>query len=206
VITSIEQWVAFLQRSDTLLGVPLCAVGLMMAIAGWRLWKAAVVATFGIIGGVVGVLVAGMHGNSLLYCIVGAVLLGAASLPPANYSIAVLGGLISAAIAHTTLTAAHMAPWPTWIAVGLVFVACTALSFIYLRPVIAIITAFEGAVLLISGAIVFVADMPSLWGFFRSISVSYGFFLPFLLIVPTVAGSLLQMADARQRDSGMVSR
>jgi len=206
VITSIDQWVTFLQRSDMLLGVPLCAVGFMMAIAGWRLWKAAVVATFGIIGGVIGVLVAGPQGNSLMYCIVGAALLGTASLPPANYSIAVLGGLISAAIAHTTLTATHLPPLPMWIAVGVVFAACTALSFIYLRPVIAIITAFEGAVLLISGAIVFISDMPSLWGFFRSISVSYGFFLPFLLVVPTVAGSLLQMADARQRDSGMVSR
>jgi hypothetical protein len=205
VITSIEQWVAFLQRSDTLLGVPLCAVGFMLAIAGWRLWKAAVVVTFGIIGGVIGVLVAGSEHESLTYCIVGAVLLGAASLPPANYSIAVLGGLISAAIAHTTLTELNLPAWATWIAMGVIFAACTALSFIYLRPVIAIITAFEGAVLLLSGAAVFISDMPSLWSFFRSISVNYAFFLPFLLLVPTIAGSLLQMADAKQRDSGMAT-
>jgi hypothetical protein len=203
VLTSIGQWAAYLQRSDWLIGLPFCAVGLILALAGWRIWKVAVVVTFAIIGWILGTLVAGGNSQSLLYAVAGAVMLGAASAPTAPYSIAALGGIIVAGIAEITLSELGLASWPLWIALVLCFAGSTALSYIYMRQVIVIVTAFEGAVLLMSGAVAIVSETPRLFNFFRSISNHYWFFLPFLLLVPTVVGCLLQMADVKQRDSGM---
>ncbi|UCG17008.1 MAG: hypothetical protein JSV19_03025 [Phycisphaerales bacterium] len=206
MITSIEQWVILLQKSDSLVGLPLCAVGLALALGGWRLWKVSVVGTFALIGGVLGVLLADKPGDQGLYAIAGAALLGVGSFPPANYSIAVLGGLISAGITHMTLSPLSIGGWPLWIAVGLAFAVCTALSYVYLRQVIVIVTSFEGAVLVVSGMVALVSEVPQLFKFFRGISADYWFFVPFLLLVPTVVGCMLQLADVRQRDSGMASR
>lgn len=206
MITSIGQWAAFLSASDSLLGLPLCAAGLALILGGWRLWKAAVVVTFALIGGAIGVLLADTPQNQMLYAGIGAVLLGGASLPPANYSIAVLGGLISAAILHTTVAPLITRPLPLWILVGSVFFACAALSYVYVRHVIVIITSFEGGVLMVSGLVAVASDYPQLFNFFRTISANYWFFMPFLLLVPTAMGCMLQMADVRQRDSGMARR
>ena len=178
----------------------------MLALGGWRLWKAAVVVTFALIGCGIGMRLANEPDNQFLFAAIGAIVLGAASFPPANYSVAVLGGLIGAGIAHVTLLSLSLAAWPLWIAVGLCFATSAALSYVYLRHVIVIVTSVEGAVLILSGMTAVVADSPRIFAFFRSISVNYWFFLPFLLLVPTVVGCMLQMADVRQRDSGMVSR
>jgi hypothetical protein len=203
VITSIGQWVTFLQRCDWLVGLPFIAVGLILALAGWRLWKIAVVVTFASLGWILGLWVAGGSDTAVLYAALGAVILGAASAPTAPYSIAALGGFIVAGIAEITLSELSLTSWPLWISIGVCFAAATALSFVYLRHVIVIVTAFEGAVLLVSGAVAIVSETPSIFNFFRSISTNYWFFLPFLLLVPTVVGCLLQMADVKQRDSGL---
>jgi len=203
VITSIGQWAAFLQRSDWLIGLPFIAVGLILALAGWRLWKVAVVVTFASLGCVLGLWIAGDSNTAIVYAGLGAVILGAASAPTAPYSIAALGGFIVAGLAEITLSELSFVSWPLWISIGVCFAAATALSFVYLRHVIVIVTAFEGAVLLVSGGVAVVSETPTLFNFFRSISVHYWFFLPFLLLVPTIVGCLLQMADVKQRDSGI---
>jgi hypothetical protein len=204
VVYSIEQWAAYLQRADWLIGLPLCAVGLVLALAGWRIWKVAVVVTFAIIGWILGTLLAGDTGHGLLFAAAGAIILGATSAPTAPYSIAALGGIIIAGIAEMTLTEVGLERWALWIALMLCFAGSTALSYIYMRQVIVIVTAFEGAVLIVSGAVAIVSETPNVFHFFRSISNHYWFFLPFLLLVPTVVGCLLQMADVKQRDSGLV--
>jgi hypothetical protein len=204
VIAYVKQWVLFLQSTEALSGLPLVAIGVVLMLMGWRVWKAAVVATFALIGAGVGVALAGDDpGRQWFFALLGGVLLGAASYPPANYSICLLGGLIGAGVAHTALTSMWVQGTPLWIAMVLVFAGCTAVAIVYSRQVIVAVTSVEGAVLIISGLVAVVADAPQLFHFFESIARNYWFFLPFLLLVPTVTGFLLQLADAKKHDAGM---
>ena len=79
VITSLGQWASFLRRSDWLIGMQFVAVGLVLALAGWRLWKVAVVVTFAIIGWMMGTWLGGDN-EPLMFGLLGAVLLGSAFL------------------------------------------------------------------------------------------------------------------------------
>jgi hypothetical protein len=204
VIAFVKQWIVYLQSTEALSGIPLVAIGVVLMLMGWRVWKAAVVITFALIGAGVGVALAGDDpGQQWFFALIGGVLLGAASYPPANYSICVLGGLIGAAVSHIVLASMWVHGVPLWIAMALLFAGCTALSVVYSRQVIVAVTSFEGAMLIVSGLVAVLADAPQLFHFFETIAKNYWFFLPFLLLVPTVTGFLLQMADAKKHDAGM---
>jgi hypothetical protein len=203
VITTVQEWVALLQRADSLIGLPLILIGLALALGGWRLWKICVVVTFAAIGAVVGVLLADTPSDQLFYAIIGAVMLGAVSFPPAQYSITVIGGLISTGITYLVCDTIPLFGWPLWISLGLCFAASVALCYLYLRQVIVIITSFEGAVLIVSGVAAFLSDWPDVFNFFGSIANNYWFFLPFLLLVPTVMGTMLQYSDVKEKEAGM---
>jgi len=203
VITSISQWVQFLASLEPLVGLPFCIGGLVLMIIGWRLWKACTVLTFALIGLALGTMMGASGPDQIWYALGGALLLGIGSFPPVNYSVALLGGLIGGGILYGALESLGLSGPALWIAAGLACAAVTGISAINLRHVIIFITAFEGAALLVSGLAVFVLHSSNLIHHFRGMAYTSGIFLPFILLVPTVVGAMVQMADVRQRDSGM---
>ena len=62
---------------------------------------------------------------------------------------------------------------------------------------------FEGAALLLSGLVPVLSTVPGIFRFFESLTRSSDIFFPFAVMVPTLVGVFLQMADARNKDSGM---
>lgn len=204
MITSVQQWVTYLKEAGGLIGVPLALGGLVLMAGGWRLWRPAIVLSFGVIGAAAGACLAPPMHPVWLYALGGAVLLGAASFPKPRYSVSLLGGIVGAGIVNYACEAVGLGPPTLWVVTGIALLAATAVAFLDVRQVIIMVTAFEGAVLVVSAAVAFVAEMPGLFNYFRSMAYGGGVFVPFLLLVPTVVGTLLQMADAKQKDSGLV--
>jgi len=203
MVTWVSDWVRYLQQSGGLLGIPLLLGGVVLMLSGWRLWKVAVTFSFGIIGAVIGVMIAEGGQYSLLYAGIGFVLLGAASYPPVNYSVVVLGGAIGASIINYLFSGFGLAPVALWTITGIGLVASCALAFLNLRQVVVLVTSFEGAVLLLSAAVAFLSEVPELFHFFRPMAYKGSFFVPFLLLVPTVVGTMIQLADVNRKGVGI---
>jgi hypothetical protein len=178
-------------------------VGLALMLGGWRMGAFCVVATYAIVGGLAGFYFAAGRGDTMLWVGAAAVVVGALSLLARRIAIPVLGGVIGAGVVMQVLASLGLHDWPLWISGVAALGSLIALCWAHARNVVIMITSFEGALILISGLIPIMASSPGLFRFFQGLTRSSDVFLPFLLTVPTLAGVFLQMADARNKDSGM---
>ena len=195
----IREWILWLKQIDALAGIPLAVGALALMLGGWRIWKVAVVLTFGLLGAVVGVVIADTPSEAKLYGLVGFAVAAAASYPPVFYAVAVLGGIIGAGLTNYLAEGMGFDGTVLWLITAVGLVACLALSFINLRQVIIVVTAFEGAVLLLSAVIAMLSKVPGPFNYFRQMVFETSIFVPFLVLVPAVIGAFLQAADANQR-------
>ena len=195
----VHDWVFYLQQQGVFLGLPLAVGGLLMLLGGWRLWKMATVVSFAALGFAGGLALAPDGKGAWMYGLLAAVAVGVASYPTAKYAIAVLGGVIGAAVVNYYLGGLNLDDRVIWMGTGIGFLGATALSFIDRRQVIIVVTACEGAMLFMSAVVAVMAQFPGTFTYFRNMAFETSVFLPFVLLVPTVIGVLLQMADANRR-------
>lgn len=198
--TYIHDWVSLLRSTDTVVALPLAVGGLVLVLSGWRFWKLAVVLSYGCLGALAGTMIGRGHDQQTLYAVVGFLVFGAVSLPPVNYSVAVLGGILGAGLVHAWADSTGLAGSVLWILTAIGLVCGTALSFLNLRQVVMIITSFLGSLLLLSAAIAALGNAPSTFNYFYSMALESAIFLPFVMLVPTVVGTFLQAADANRKD------
>lgn len=198
MITSINDWVAFLKTSDSALGFPLVIFGLALMLFGWRMWKVTVVLAYALIGAALGAIVGGQNEHQTAFAAVGAVVLAAVSVYPVQYAVAVLGGLIGAGIAHFYLARISLNEIMHWSFCGAAFVAFTGFSFLGKQRVVIFVTAFLGAVLLMSGLTAWAMSIHTFYGTVRALANNSVIVVPFLLLVPTVMSSFYQIAEVRR--------
>jgi len=198
VITSVQDWLSLLRDSHSAVGFPLIVCGVALMLFGWRIWKVSVVLAFGVLGMVVGGIVAGPGDDQLTYAAGCGLLLAVLSYWPVQYAIAVLGGVIGAGLTHFYLDRFGLSGAMLWGGVGAVSLACTALAILNRRHVVILVTAFFGAVLVLSGLMTWVMTVPVLFGTFRSMAAWSAIVVPFLVLVPTVMSCFYQMAEMRR--------
>ncbi len=201
MIMSLTDWVNYLQTSDKLLCVPLCVGGLALMFFGWRMWKSTVVISYGLIGLAVGATVAGPGENQLFYAIGAGGLLALLSYYPVNHSLALLGGLIGGGFVMTVLESAGVHGPMLWVMGGLALFSSAAVAFINRQFLVISVTAFIGAVLLMSGLTVLAVHFPTLFGTLRYMSNNSGIVVPFILIVPTVMSCFFQVAEVHKTNA-----
>lgn len=198
MITSVSDWVAFLKNSNSALGFPLVVFGLTLMLFGWRMWKVTVVLAYALIGAALGAIAAGQSEHQAWFAIAGAVVLAAVSVYPVHYAVAVLGGLIGAGISHFYLERISLNEIMHWSLCAAAFVAFTGFSFLSKQRVVIFVTAFLGAVLLMSGLAAWVMSLDSFYGTVRALASNSMIVVPFLLLVPTVMSSFYQIAEVRR--------
>jgi len=198
VIMSVSDWVAFLRSADQSLGFPLVICGLGLMLFGWRMWKICVVLSFGLIGAVVGAVVTDGSDNQLMFTIAGAVGLAVLSFYPAHHALSLLGGLIGAGIVHFYTSPLRLDPIVHWSVCGAALVGFSAYSFLSRQRVVIFVTAFLGAVLLMSGLATWAMSMPAFFGTVRAMASYSLIVVPFLLMVPTVMSGFYQIAEVRR--------
>lgn len=198
MITSVNDWVAFLKNSNSAMGFPLVVFGLTLMLFGWRMWKVTVVLAYALIGAALGAIVAGQSEQQALFAGAGAVILAAISVYPVHQAVAVLGGLIGAGITHFYLSRISLNEIMHWSFCGASFVAFTGFSVLGKQRVVIFVTAFLGAVLLMSGLAAWVMSIHSFYGTVRALASNSIIVVPFLLLVPTVMSSFYQIAEVRR--------
>lgn len=195
---SVQDWISLLRSADVAAGFPLIVGGLGLMLFGWRLWKVCVVLAFGLIGTLAAAQVLGPRDNQITYALACGTFLGLLSYWPVKYSVAVLGGVLGALVTHFYLDSLGLHGTAMWGVIGAAFVACTAFAVINRRHVVILVTAFLGALLLLSGLTSWVLSFPVLFNTFRSMAAWSMIVVPFLVLVPTVMSCFYQIAEVRR--------
>jgi len=195
---SVQDWISLLRDGRSAAGFPLIVGGLSLMFFGWRLWKVCVVLAFGLIGTLIGAQLVGPSDNQMTYALVCGTILGLVSYWPGRFSVAVLGGVIGGGVTHFYLESLNLSNGTLWGGVGAAFVACTAFAVINRRHVVILVTAFLGAMLLLSGLTSWAMNMPGVLDSFRSMAAWSVIVVPFLVLVPTVMSCFYQIAEVRR--------
>lgn len=198
VITSVQDWLSFLRDSHTATGFPLIVGGLALMLFGWRLWKVAVVLAFGVFGTIAAAIYLGPREDQLMYALGCGAFFALLSSWPLHYSVSALGGILGGMVSYGYLQRFGMEGGMLWGASGAALIACLAMSILYRRHVVILVTAFLGAALLLSGLMTLVMTNAALFGTFRSMAAWSAIVIPFLVLVPTVMSCFYQIAEVRR--------
>lgn len=197
-MTPLNDWIVFLKESQTTAGFPLVVAGLGLMLFGWRMWKVCVMLSYGVIGAAIAAGIAGPCDDQWLYAIAGGVVLGLISYWPVRYALAILGGVLCACIVMFSLSGAGLSGMSLLIAGGVAMIGGTAFAFLNRQYVVIVVTAFQGAILLISGLAAWIMSLPSFYGDVRAMATGSVMVLPFVLLVPTVMSSFYQAAEVHR--------
>ena len=121
-----------------------------------------------------------------------------------NRAPAVLGGMIGGGIANCLADGCDLSETLLWIRTAIGVIATGAFSFLHLRNVVIVITSFEGAALIVAAGVIFFSGVPWVANQFHGTSVGLLFVVGFTLLVPTVVGSMLQIADVTRSDGTII--
>lgn len=199
MITSAQDWMAFLKESDRLIGFPLLVVGAALMLFGWRLWKICVLLSYGVIGAGLATRFGESAGENQWILVLGAALaLAAVSYCFVHKAVALLGGFIGGAAVMFFLTDLRIHGPVLWLCTSVGVIAALAYALINRRLVVIFVTAILGAVLFVSGLAVFVMLSPVLYGTLLSMAVGSMIVLPFILLVPTVMSCFFQVAEVHR--------
>ena len=172
--------------------VGLMAFGIIYLVYGWRIFKALVVINCVILGMAVGIHVGGRLGSSLWGGIIGAILTGMISWPFMKYSVAVLGGLAGAMLGGAVWRIVGLPEPLIWCGALLGLITCGFLAFSSFKIAIMLFTSLQGSTFVVIGILALLSDYPNLGESLTNVVYNQIFFLPVLLIVPTISGVLFQ--------------
>jgi hypothetical protein len=196
-------WLSFLDHAEPLIGIPLVAVGLVLVLGGWRLWRAIVVLNLLLVGVGAGLLVTHLRGlpPDWRWLVGFAVVCGLAGGIFHRSAAALMGGLAGGVIAQLALQKFGLYGSVLWVMTAIAFAAAVAWSYSYRQEVQAVLTSAEGGVLIASGVAVILPEIPILHRFFSSMTNTSPFMIGFFILVPTVVGVMMQQADLNRSSS-----
>jgi hypothetical protein len=199
-----HEWTSYLRGANALLGIPFCIAGATLVLMGWRIWRPAAVVSLGLVGLIVGQMLSGDANFNAGYALGSAGAFGIAGLLLPTQAATVVAALVGGCVASLVTLAFGYAGTVHWIVIGLGALGAGAWAFANRHKVVITITSAEGGILLVSGLSIMLAEWPYMYNFLRAASLHSGFVLPFFILVPTVIGVTLQLADANRSASKMV--
>ncbi|MHC4695236.1 MAG: hypothetical protein ACYTFA_00685 [Planctomycetota bacterium] len=194
----MNDWLIFLRQSDALISFPLIIGGAALMLFGWRLWKACVALSFGLIGTGAAAAYVGSGDQQWMVALLCGVTLGLVSYWPAKHAVVVLGGIIGGGIAVCVLRDMHVRGLPLQLVTVAAFILSAGLALTNRRLVIIGVTAVLGAILVISGLTVLVMSSPSLYGTLSALAGRNVLVIAFILLVPAVMSWFYQVSEVRR--------
>ena len=191
-----------LAGQELILGLFLVGAGLVFLLMGVQLFKAIVAISFGVVGFVAGGLLPVSELAQLGCGLAGAVALAVASVYLVKLPVALLAGGWSALAVLGLISGFQLPDEMLWVFGLVAFAVGASLTTIMFQELVAFVTSLEGALLVLSGAVVFASQNPMSWWHLRSLLIDTPIFAPFLVVAVTVTGFYLQLTQARQKQSG----
>jgi hypothetical protein len=200
---SLNGFVETLEQQHLVLGFFLFGAGLVFSLMGVRIYRVLVPISFGVVGFVLGASLPVDEALAIVCALVGAVGLGALSTLRPGISVGVLAGICSA-LAAMGLLLRFDANESVALVVGLAAAAVAiSLTIIMFYEVVAYVTSLEGMMLVLAGLVVLFNQSPRVWLHIRAMLLDTLLFAPFLILAGTVAGFYFQLAELRQKRTGI---
>ena len=170
--------------------------GVVYLLYGWRISKVLVVICFGLVGVFAGIEIGSRFNSEILGGIVGLTVLGGASIPLMRWAVSILGaisgGILTGGIWYAVgLPERYM---PAGALIGIV--AGGMISFIVFRIAVMLFTSLGGGILIVTGMLSLLyhyegAQNPPT-NTMKAMLYNQDWFLPALLLVPTIIGMMAQ--------------
>ena len=193
-----ENWTHFLTDAGPGVAFPLVVGSLLLMGFGWRLWRFALALTYAVGVGAAFYL----YGRELpsVEIWAPAVVLASALLAYrlGLYALAGLGGLLGSAVLTQWVAGWGLPFGANVAAMALGALVGCAVAALNLRQVCILLTAFEGAVLLVSALNVVLLASGGSFRSFANYATSSSFTAFFVVLVPAVMSCFYQMSDARR--------
>jgi hypothetical protein len=170
--------------------------GLVYLLYGWRIFKVLVIICSGLVGLFAGIEVGSRFDSEILGGIIGLVLLGGLSIPLMRWAVSILGAAAGGILAGGIWYAVGL-PERYMLAGALIgIVAGGMISFIVFKIAVMLFTSFGGGLLIITGMLSLLhlyeraQDPPT--ETMKAMLYNHHWFLPALLLAPTIVGIIVQ--------------
>lgn len=179
--------------------------GVVYLLYGWRIFRVLVVISFGMIGMFLGIMAGQKFGNNspdgpTLYVVwgglIGTALLAFLSVPLMKWCVSVLGAVAGGIITSGIWYACKLPEQYIWAGAVIGVVAGGMISFILLKASVMLFTSLGGSMISIIGILALVyqyeTSLSEPTTYVRDMVYDQSWFLPVVLIIPTLIGMLIQ--------------
>jgi hypothetical protein len=170
--------------------------GTVYMLYGWRIFKILVVICFGLVGMLAGIRIGQRFDSQIACAIAGLVLLAAISIPLMRWAVSLLGALTGGILAAGLWYAFELPGKYMPAGAGIGLVAGGMISFIVFRIAVMLFTSFGGGTLIITGLMALVYQYENMQepptARLKDLFMNQTWFLPVLLLAPTVIGIIIQ--------------
>ena len=180
----------------------LVGVGIVYLMFGYHSFKALIMLNAALFGAAVGAYI-GARGNAELPgALMGAFIAAAITWPLMKFAVAVMGGLVGAALGASIWRACGLDPHFAWAGgmSGLIFFGM--LSFILFRGSIMMYTSLQGSVMVIFGMLGLIYKYDNLAPAITAGMTAKAFVLPASIFVPAVVGMIYQNTQTSPATAG----
>jgi hypothetical protein len=170
--------------------------GTVYMLYGWRIFKILVVICFGMVGMFAGIRMSQRFDSQILGAIVGLVLLAALSVPMMRWAVSLLGAVTGGILAAGLWYAFELPGQYILAGAAIGIVAGGMISFIVFKIAVMLFTSFGGGTLIVTGLVALLNLYESMQEppteRIRDLFMNQNWFLPVMLLVPTVIGIIIQ--------------
>jgi len=170
--------------------------GLVYMLYGWRIFRILVVISFGLIGMFLGIYLGGKSGSEIWGGVIGLAVLAGLSGPLMKWCVFILGGVAGALLTGGLWYACNFPQVYLWAGAAVGGVAGAMISFIVTQVAVMLFTSVGGSVITMVGMLrlldLYEATKGEPTQNIKSWIYDYNWFLPLVLIVPTIIGVFAQ--------------
>jgi hypothetical protein len=170
--------------------------GTVYMLYGWRIFKILVVICFGMVGMFAGIRMGQRFDSQIVGAIAGLVLLAAISIPMMRWAVSLLGAITGGILAAGLWYAFELPGQYILAGAAIGIVAGGMISFIVFKIAVMLFTSFGGGALIVTGLVallnLYESTQEPPTERIRDLFMNQNWFLPVLLLAPTVIGIIVQ--------------
>jgi hypothetical protein len=191
-LNSFWNYITTLNRVEA---VTFISFGVVCLMYGWRVFKILVVISFGLLGLFLGFSVTdkivGLN-NQAAGGLVGMCLFAILSIPMMRWAVSILGALAGGILSSSIWYASGLTEKYIWAGALIGMVAGGMISFIVFKIAVILFSSLSGASLIVVGSLALLYIYPATSARLEEILFTKKWFLPTILLAPTLIGLVLQ--------------
>jgi hypothetical protein len=173
----------------------LILLGIIYLLFGFYLFKGLVVMNAACVGAWVGAIIGDKSGSAVPCAVLGAFIAAAVTIPTMKWAVALLGGLLGAALGGSIWRMFDGDPRFAWAGAAMGLIACGLFCFILFRGSVMAYMSLQGSLMLVFGILGLLYKYQDLGPKITRGLQDKHFILPMAIFIPTVIGLLYQQSS-----------